>query len=385
MSFGGDRQNFFIPLFVCGKSIRVHSSREHSLRENGLQLKGNRILHYIGMAVTAPGSELYRALGRLKKRPDIVRAALLVIVLALLTLLLWLLRGNLAELLIGGGLLAVAFFYLYFLMLKSTDRVIGFMESCLRPFEEAFRRHARAVYGKRRDRAAHTQQTDHAGCAGSAGQAYRADSMNSRTEKTDGTGSAKSRAGRAGSEDQAFNTGNFTGNGSEQKSGRRDRRPDETETGKAQSCDHGGSAAAKAGAGTDTGRQQSKQSGSRQSTQQSQYRGDRQERDRRDRGQNENRSKASAHRREQQRGSGKSGAGSDSYHDPGRGSAVRNGSAQLEEAQLIYAVRMPYTTDEIKQKRNILLKKYHPDNAEGSEEMCKKINECYRILCRYAS
>ncbi len=61
------------------------------------------------------------------------------------------------------------------------------------------------------------------------------------------------------------------------------------------------------------------------------------------------------------------------------------GNAQLEEAKAFFGVDIPFTADEIKQRRNQLLKKYHPDNPDGSEEMCKKINECYALLIRYAA
>ena len=60
-------------------------------------------------------------------------------------------------------------------------------------------------------------------------------------------------------------------------------------------------------------------------------------------------------------------------------------SAALEEAKSIFNVEIPFTEAEIKEKRNLLIKKYHPDNPGGSEEMCKKINECYTILYKYAS
>lgn len=60
-------------------------------------------------------------------------------------------------------------------------------------------------------------------------------------------------------------------------------------------------------------------------------------------------------------------------------------NARLEEAKAFFGVDIPFTADEIKQRRNQLLKKYHPDNPDGSEEMCKKINECYALLIRYAA
>ncbi len=60
-------------------------------------------------------------------------------------------------------------------------------------------------------------------------------------------------------------------------------------------------------------------------------------------------------------------------------------SAALNEAKSIFNVELPFTEEEIKEKRNLLIKKYHPDNPGGSEEMCKKINECYAILYKYAT
>ncbi len=60
-------------------------------------------------------------------------------------------------------------------------------------------------------------------------------------------------------------------------------------------------------------------------------------------------------------------------------------SAALEEAKSIFNVEIPFSEAEIKEKRNLLIRKYHPDNPGGSEEMCKKINECYAILYKYAS
>ena len=60
-------------------------------------------------------------------------------------------------------------------------------------------------------------------------------------------------------------------------------------------------------------------------------------------------------------------------------------SAALNEAKSIFNVELPFSEEEIKEKRNILIKKYHPDNPGGSEEMCKKINECYKILYKYAT
>ena len=64
-----------------------------------------------------------------------------------------------------------------------------------------------------------------------------------------------------------------------------------------------------------------------------------------------------------------------------------NRSSESSLARLIKGtpVEIPFTESEIKEKRNLLIRKYHPDNPGGSEEMCKKINECYAILYKYAT
>jgi len=287
-------------------------------------MKTKKIGHYLGMIVTAPGRELYRGCGKLKKRQDIVRIVLLVIVLAVLTVLLWFLRRNIFELLIGGGVLAVAFFYLYFLLLQHTDTVIGFVEKCCRPFEEAFARHARAFYGKSRMK--------------------KADKV---SKKTDPAGTRESGQKDAGSKQDAEPKRH-----AHQSRAQRKKAQERQQSRTADESRHRGKAAYESRRETgNAGRNTQEQSSGRQ----------KQERSER---------KAS--------GSGERGSA-------GSRDRSRAGGAELEEAQLIYAVRIPYTTEEIRQKRNILLKRYHPDNAEGSEEMCKKINECYRILCRYAT
>lgn len=57
----------------------------------------------------------------------------------------------------------------------------------------------------------------------------------------------------------------------------------------------------------------------------------------------------------------------------------------FEEAKSMFCVEMPYTKEQIKKSRNNLIKRYHPDNKGGSEEMCRKINENYALLLKFAS
>ena len=76
-------------------------------------------------------------------------------------------------------------------------------------------------------------------------------------------------------------------------------------------------------------------------------------------------------------------------HTSSQSNTSNNGDTQkpktpFDEAKALFSVELPYTTTEIKRKRNALIKKYHPDLG-GSEEMCKKINEAYTLLLKFAS
>lgn len=64
--------------------------------------------------------------------------------------------------------------------------------------------------------------------------------------------------------------------------------------------------------------------------------------------------------------------------------ATQKPKTPFDEAKALFGVELPYTTTDIKRKRNILIKKYHPDLG-GSEEMCKRINEAYTLLLKFAS
>lgn len=56
----------------------------------------------------------------------------------------------------------------------------------------------------------------------------------------------------------------------------------------------------------------------------------------------------------------------------------------LKEAEALFQMSTPFTKEQIRKKRNILLKKNHPDEG-GSPEMCKKINLSYEVLLKAAS
>lgn len=59
--------------------------------------------------------------------------------------------------------------------------------------------------------------------------------------------------------------------------------------------------------------------------------------------------------------------------------------SEFDEAKQLFGVQMPYTSNEIKNRRNMLLKKFHPDNKDGSIEMCQKINTSYDLLQKFVS
>lgn len=57
---------------------------------------------------------------------------------------------------------------------------------------------------------------------------------------------------------------------------------------------------------------------------------------------------------------------------------------ELEQAEKLFGVTAPYTRDEVRDARNRLLKKHHPD-VGGSEEMTKRINAAYELLVEHAT
>lgn len=67
--------------------------------------------------------------------------------------------------------------------------------------------------------------------------------------------------------------------------------------------------------------------------------------------------------------------GNDSFHD--------NYTISREEAIRLFALHEPYTLDELKKKRRILQKFYHPDSG-GNEIMSKRINQAFDMLAKGA-
>ncbi len=261
-------------------------------------MKKGQWLHILQMVLTAPGRELYLEAGRLKQKPERVRAILLIILLPILAVLLWCIRKNIYVLILGGGSMAVGFFYIYRFLYDRREKILAFLARLFEPFYKVFEKHRKAAgWGQ---------------AAGNASGEKRSDSGN----KTAGPQEKTTAEKNAGGEDEYFKRWKeAAGRAKEAGSREWEKRKREYEKRRAES-----------------GR---KESGNREEG------------------------------RQQGRTAKKS-------TDPAR-----------EEAETIFMVRYPYDEAEIKSKRNMLLKKYHPDNAEGSEEMCKKINECYALLMKY--
>lgn len=76
---------------------------------------------------------------------------------------------------------------------------------------------------------------------------------------------------------------------------------------------------------------------------------------------------------------GECGKKNASYHMNGDNKPPFDGAKEL------LGIELPCTASQLKKARNILLKKYHPDNMDGSVEMCSKINEAYAMLIKFVS
>ena len=50
----------------------------------------------------------------------------------------------------------------------------------------------------------------------------------------------------------------------------------------------------------------------------------------------------------------------------------------------LLSIKAPFTIEELKRKRNNLIKQYHPDQANGDAGKCSEINNAYDILEKYA-
>lgn len=262
-------------------------------------MKKGQWVHILQMVLTAPGRELYLEAGRLKQKPERVRAILLILLLPILGVLLWAIRSNFYVLILGGGAMAVGFFYIFFKLFENREKILDLIARLFKPFYEVFEKHRKAAgWGRSSGRKTGEEKAKEAAAAGGSG---REDEYFRRWKEA---------AGRA-----------------------------------------------------------------RQEKEREKYKREEEWRKRR---REYSKRKAAGGGRTDGSGSGKAYEGKDTSEKK----SVKTDSAR-EEAETIFMVKYPYDEAEIKSKRNMLLKKYHPDNPEGSEEMCKKINECYAVLMKY--
>lgn len=75
------------------------------------------------------------------------------------------------------------------------------------------------------------------------------------------------------------------------------------------------------------------------------------------------------------------GSGDGQTYRPG---PVKGPRTELERAEELFGVTAPYTRGQLRDARNKLLKRHHPDLG-GSEELAKRINAAYELLVKYAS
>lgn len=78
------------------------------------------------------------------------------------------------------------------------------------------------------------------------------------------------------------------------------------------------------------------------------------------------------------------------YHQQGSRNNQKNSrqgsgvASEYEKALKFYGLQMPFTKEELKNKRRQLMKKAHPD-AGGNTEEAEKVNVYYDILIKYAN
>ncbi|MBR5420484.1 MAG: J domain-containing protein [Lachnospiraceae bacterium] len=281
----------------------------------------NRFMLRMEMILAAPGKGLHVLLGKARRRPDVGRGVFLLCTLLLVGLGLFLLRRNTWLLLIGGTAMAVAAFFLYKPVLKGLAAFFIFLEAGTHVFAKSYDDCRRAL--------------------GLNAEGKGAEADPSRRDSESGAGAEKKAAsGKEGGKQADPDTRNTTAEEAKESPEEERRRRE-----------------AEAQAWTKA-KQKAKQEKRREQT----------EKKRR-------RMEEEAERERAKRGGPKAKTDKKPHES----------SAALEEAKAFFNVEIPFSEAEIKEKRNLLMKKYHPDNPGGSEEMCKKINECYSILFKYTS
>lgn len=76
---------------------------------------------------------------------------------------------------------------------------------------------------------------------------------------------------------------------------------------------------------------------------------------------------------------------SDSYNSSsGSGYASSNQESDFDRALRVFGLKLPFSSADLKKRRNELVKKNHPDHGGTNEKMIE-INKAYELLKRYAS
>ncbi|MCR4642862.1 MAG: hypothetical protein K5697_12660 [Lachnospiraceae bacterium] len=278
------------------------------------------------MILAAPGKGLHVLLGKLRKRPDVGRALFLTFLILAVGLGLWLMRKDLFILLVGGAALAITVFLIYRPVLKGIKIFLTFLEAATHVFAKSYDDCRRALRLKKN----------------TAGNTASGGPEPASGQRGDPVHSARAQSAAAGASGAAKQEKVSAENAQEKQESPEEER-----------CRREEEAQAWARA-----KQKARQEKRYEQTEKKRRRMEEEaERERAKRGG----PKAKTDRR------------------------PHESSAALEEAKSIFNVEIPFSEAEIKEKRNLLIRKYHPDNPGGSEEMCKKINECYAILYKYAS
>ncbi len=260
----------------------------------------NEYFLYMEMILAAPGAKLHRGFRTLRKSKELSGAVLFGIVLLLAGTVLWQFRGNNTWLLILAGVgLVTIFSFVFSLLRKHFDTLLGIGEMLTYPFHNSYEQCRENLKQRQSDAAAQDDAPKQNGSENAGRQSNASDESFSQNDS-------------ASSSDEHF------------------RQTDNS--------NHRNNSSAQENRSEHTGE-------------------DRFERESSDR------TRERTHRR---------------YR-------TSPANARLDEAKAFFGVDIPFTMEEIKQRRNQLIKKYHPDNPGGSEEMCKKINECYALLVRYVS
>ena len=290
------------------------------------------------MILAAPGKGLHVLLGKLRKRPDVGRAVFLAFLLLCVGIGLWLMRKDMFILVVGGTALAITVFLIYRPVLKGIKMFLTFLEAGTHVFAKSY---------------------DDCRCA------LRLKKSATRNAAAGGADYAKGfAAGQQGDPMQGF----YSARG---KSGT---------AGSSATAQQGYSAQGKDPAENPQGKQESPEEERRRREEEAQAWARAKQKAKQEKRYEQTEKKRRRMEEEAERERAKRG-GPKAKTDR----RPHESSEALDEAKSIFNVELPFTEAEIKEKRNLLIKRYHPDNPGGSEEMCKKINECYAILYKYAS